>query len=170
MSQALSWSEIPNVEPAARIARASVDWRRWFGLKKAHAADEAACSLGLSPRRLRSLLHGEPVRVLRAEYRALLARWWSDMDRQAEALRRKADAIDRLAEAERIAELQLSLPLELPCFDPPSADCVFGAPGSRWRGDGLGRAAGGCGATTGFGVGRVDASDASRARSRKGGL
>lgn len=79
--------------------------------------EAAAFALGTTPRRIRSLIRGEVFKVLRAEYDAMLARRWADLDRKAHEFRALAEAAERQAEAERLAAQQLELDLGTPCFD-----------------------------------------------------
>lgn len=112
----MSWSTVPKNEPGRLVQRA-VQWRTWLGAKKEHAIADAAPALGLSPRKARSLFHGEPAKI--STYEKFMRRWWADMNRQAFALRAAADEIERSAEQERIASLQLSFDLRVtPCAAP----------------------------------------------------
>lgn len=114
----MSWMEkaVMSPEAAERIAREAVSWRRWLGMKQLHAMEAAAGALGTTPRRVRALLRGEVFKVLRAEYDAMLARRWADLDRKAQEFRALAEATERQAEAERLAAQQLELDLGAPCF------------------------------------------------------
>lgn len=103
-------------DAAERIAHEAVSWRRWLGQKQEHAMEGAAAALGTTPRRVRALLRGEVFKVLRAEYDAMLARRWADLDRKAHEFRALAEATERQAEAERLAAQQLELDLGAPCF------------------------------------------------------
>ena len=119
-------------ERAAHIVWRSTLWRRWLGTKQYHAMEDAALALGTSRRRVQSLLRGEIVRVLRDEHDRLLNHWLADMDRAAGELRARAAEMEREADAERLASMQLTLDLEPPKCSPRSAaGSFFGAGGVR---------------------------------------
>lgn len=109
-----SWIKKANFDRARQMARDAVRCRRALGMKAEHAAEDAAGGLGVSPRWFRSLILEEPV-SLRGKYDDFLARWWSDMDRQAAALEERAAEIRRTVENDRVAEAQLELELGPPC-------------------------------------------------------
>lgn len=104
---------------------------RQSGHKNEHAIELAARALNITPRRAWALRYlTQPVRVLRQQRDLLLHRAWAHMDREAAQLRQRADLIERQAEAERLAEAQLSLPLGGTCgehFGPGSHSSVGGA-------------------------------------------
>lgn len=79
-----SWTKRANDDPA-RLVRDAVWWRRCMGMKQPHALEDAALALGLTFRKAKSLLRGEPAVV--TAYHTLKARWCADMDVQVEALR-----------------------------------------------------------------------------------
>jgi len=110
----MSWTEIA-VNDAERIAHDAVSWRRWLGMKQEHAMEAAAVALGTTPRRIRGLIRGEVFKVLHAEYAAMLSHRWADLDRKAQEFRALAEATERQAEAERLANQQLELDLGAPC-------------------------------------------------------
>ena len=86
---------------------------RQLGHKNEYAIDLAAQALQITPRRAWALRYlTQPVRVLREQRLLLLQRAWAEMDRQAAQFRAMADEVERQAEAQRIAEAQLILPLE----------------------------------------------------------
>jgi hypothetical protein len=85
---------------------------RQLGHKNEYAIDLAAQALQITRRRAWALRYlTQPVRVLREQRRLLLRRAWAEMDRQAAEFRAIADQVERQAEAQRIAEAQLTLPL-----------------------------------------------------------
>jgi hypothetical protein len=129
MPGVIHWTEIANSD-LQRMGRASVTWRKWLGMKSDHATEEAAGALGVSPRWMRSLVRDEPV-SLRDRYDRFLARWWADMDRQAETLRQRAAEIEAQAEAARVGDRQLTLDLEAPCVEPSASASASGAPRAR---------------------------------------
>lgn len=107
-----SWTKPANNDPA-RLVRDAVWWRRCLGMKQSHALEDAAPALGLTYRKARSLLRGEPAVV--TAYQALKARWWADMDLQVEGLRQRAEEIEQAAEAERLGDLQMSFDWGIKC-------------------------------------------------------
>lgn len=137
MNHANAWSDFsdnayPLIATAVRTARQD-------GHKIGDAIAATGERLGLPARMVRSILYSEPVRLSRERYDALLARWWSDMDRQAEALRRRAEELEQQAAAVRVADAQLSLPLEAPCVGQSACVSASGArPGRSASRDGRG--------------------------------
>ncbi len=152
MGAAMSWRQFSNdrtADNASRVVRAAVRVRQLLGAKNEHAIAGAAQSLAITPRKARSMLYGEMFRIAETEYRLLLHRWWSDMDRQAAELRNRAEEIEALAEAERLAAAQLSLPLgdASSCSLPSSRGSVSGdgrrLSGAKTTGQAFGGSAGG---------------------------
>ena len=110
--QNVCFTEDADVLDAHHAVAAVIRLFRRRGYKNEHAIDLAAQTLQITPRRAWALRYlTQPVRVLREQRRLLLHRAWSEMDRQASEFRAIADAVERQAEAQRIAELQLVLPL-----------------------------------------------------------
>lgn len=134
MERLAHWTEIANSQPQQMQAmgRASVEWRKWLGMKTDHATEQAAASLGVSPRWMRSLVRDEPV-SLSGRYARFMARWWDDMDRQAETLRQRAAEIEAQAEVARVANRQLQLDLEAPCEQRSGVSASCGSRRSRSR-------------------------------------
>lgn len=128
MIAAQTWKNAANFEPDDAIAF-SVRVRRLLGMKQPHALEDTAFALGITPRKARSFLRGEPA-SMKARYRAFLAAWWLDMDRQASALIAEAETIKRAAEQRLAAEDQYVLDLEEPrCSEPPQRKPCFGLGG-----------------------------------------
>lgn len=127
----MSWMNLAVSSPEQAV-RWSVRWRQMLGLKQDHAFDDAGSVYGLAPRFVRGVVRGEL--RLGKRWRLLEHRWWADMDRQAAEFRAVADEIQRLKEAEQLADVQLSLPLlgdSAKCLEPCVHRSSFGAGGSR---------------------------------------
>lgn len=129
MSGTESWSDFS--KRAEPLLRAVVNIERREGAKAMDAIHNAARRLGLTERMARSLLYSEPVRIGREKYQQMLARWWADMDRQADALERRAQDIREAAEAARIADRQQELELDTSCLTQQPRKPASGFRGSR---------------------------------------
>lgn len=124
-----AWSDFS--DEAYPLIATAVRTARQDGHKIGDAIAATGERLGLPARMVRSILYSEPVRLSRERYEALLARWWSDMDRQAEALRRRAEELEQQAAAVRVADAQLTLPLEAPCDRRSVVSASYGSRGPR---------------------------------------
>ena len=124
-----AWSDFP--DNAYPLIATAVRTARLDGHKIGDAIAATGERLGLPARMVRSILYSEPVRLSRERYEALLARWWSDMDRQAEALRRRSEELEQQAAAVRVADAQLTLPLEVPCERRSVVSASYGSRVSR---------------------------------------
>jgi hypothetical protein len=134
--QNICYSDDPLVQDAHRAVSALVRLFRALGHKNEHAIELTAGTLDITPRRAWNLRYlTQPARMLRQQRDLLLHRAWSAMDRQAAELRRRADEIERQAEAERLADAQLLLPLVLEgaCSDCSAPRGICSAPGGRSR-------------------------------------
>lgn len=129
MTQANAWSDFSN--DAHPLIATAVRTARQDSCKIGDAITATSERLGLPARMVRSILYSEPVRLSRERYDALLARWWFDMDRQAEALRRRAEELETQAAAVRVADAQLTLPLEAPCVERSTSGPASGARPAR---------------------------------------
>lgn len=101
-----------------------------LGFKQMHAFDDASAALDLSPRYVRGIIRDELHNVVH-RWRQMRHRWWADLDRQAAEFRAIAAEIDRLKEADQIAELQLSLPLGDGCSNHSARGSSYGYGGGR---------------------------------------
>lgn len=99
-----------NVTSPEQAIRWSVRWRQMLGMKQEHAFDDAGDALALAPRYVCGVVRDEITMVtgIRRRWRLMQRRWWADLDRQAAEFRAIAAEIDRLKEADQIAEIQLS--------------------------------------------------------------
>lgn len=105
----MSWTKLAANTPEQAV-RLSVKLRQMLGSKQANAFDDTGAALDLSPRYVRGIIRDE-LHNLAHRWRLMRRRWWADLDRQADEFRAIAAEIDRLKEADQIAQLQLSLPL-----------------------------------------------------------
>lgn len=129
MTTVNAWSDFS--DEAYPLIATAVRTARQDGYKIGDAIAATSERLGLPARMVRSILYSEPVRLSRERYEALLARWWTDMDRQAEALRRRAEELEQQAAAVRVADAQLTLPLEAPCERRSVVSASYGSRVSR---------------------------------------
>lgn len=120
-----------SAEGAASFVRRAILLRRARGHKNEHAIEDAAGALGLTTRKVKSLLYGEVFKVPAQEHRRILRRWWADMDQQAAEMIAAGIEATKQAEAEWLAENQLSLPLETQCSEHLPRNSVSGVGGRR---------------------------------------
>lgn len=110
MGASMSWISRANSQPeyldAARdlIARVYRWYRRDEELKSPHAIEQTALAFGLTERKTRSLIRGEPVAVAIEEYRAIKDRYRHRVRQRSLELLAMAEAME---EEERQMEMRL---------------------------------------------------------------
>jgi hypothetical protein len=95
----------PWLDDVTRSVRAAVRSERSRGQKIGDAIQQAGLALGLTPRRTRALLYGEVFAVAAEEYRHFSARLLAYLDREADQLEIRAEAL-------RLQRQQMQLDLE----------------------------------------------------------
>jgi hypothetical protein len=93
MSRSVSLRPPDLARAAAEIADDVVTAVRNRGFTRRQAVDVAAAELDTSPRRVRALLWGEPIRVFRAEYDRLCDRFAAHLEAEAQRHDKRAAAL-----------------------------------------------------------------------------
>lgn len=116
MGISMSWIDFCKDDPvsvqrAAQAIRRAVQLQRRTGLKKDDAIETVADLFHLSPRRVRTWAYDQIINPSLRECTLIIHRWWAARDLEVARLRAIADHEEREMERERIALLQLELPL-----------------------------------------------------------
>lgn len=96
MSETMTWSKLSITDTLGDVMslldQVVTDYRN-RGHSRAVATEQAALALGITPRRVKSLLYGEAFKVTREEYRAIKAQYMKHLDAEAESLSARFQAV-----------------------------------------------------------------------------